>query len=818
MSEPTTGKRSSKSGSKKSSGTKGDSDSQAPPGSPAKTEPKSTPASLSGSNQDDEFDLDLKPMTDLKTNEPVSNPKPDSQRNEPSGDLPIIPLGLVGQPLQAPKNWADHLVPILSPFIGSYSRNAPQIKDVISSTEYASRIEDGLTLGEEYYRGSLLRVSHSRHPTRSEIRTSFREEYDMLNDFLTNVFQCPTESGNGYCIDRSKLVRLNTRWLQLRNLFTDELLMTGLNCSAPRWGPYGSATDIWSANDFEVLAICYRHEVESFLSRILDARKEHETIVSNAGDLTRLGIKQELTGEMGEGRKEGASLKSPFTFKPSRELTSTPREEGATRNVALETPKSMRQPPSTTPKTDDPFGKKSRITYDTDTAEGRTIPPNFRTRMMSEDPFFRGAPAQTSSSRKFQELFGSPTDDRLSNTGSKNPFRRNAYRNHSEDEDHRNEPEHEGEGDNPPPSINRFNGRSGGGQPGDSSDSSSNDERRPNRDERRDPFRRARREGREFHRRSDVEDRFVQSTRSVPEPQFDTKLKVDIIPSWDGSPETLVRWITKVNRLSAKSKTVHQQLGNLVPGRFTGSAETWYFSLPLRTREGYEQNWTTLRNGIANYYMNRSFIEKQKRRADRAHYRQSGYTRETPSEYFIRKVELLEFSYNYSDSEMITEIMNGAPTIWTSVLTPHLFNKLVEFQHTLRFHEDHLLALNARVTRYDEPLPWKRDHGSRNPFESFKSVRTNLIGASNKLPAPPFPKDDNNVSKRKTPESLGVRPCRHCGSAKHWDNECKYARRAQKIARTNLAMAEEEDELANQEYDDAYFGLDSEDEGDQTGF
>ncbi|EFI26718.1 hypothetical protein CC1G_15639 [Coprinopsis cinerea okayama7 len=737
MSEPTTGKRSSKSGSKKSSGTKGDSDSQAPPGSPAKTEPKSTPASLSGSNQDDEFDLDLKPMTDLKTNEPVSNPKPDSQRNEPSGDLPIIPLGLVGQPLQAPKNWADHLVPILSPFIGSYSRNAPQIKDVISSTEYASRIEDGLTLGEEYYRGSLLRVSHSRHPTRSEIRTSFREEYDMLNDFLTNVFQCPTESGNGYCIDRS------------------------LNCSAPRWGPYGSATDIWSANDFEVLAICYRHEVESFLSRILDARKEHETIVSNAGDLTRLGIKQELTGEMGEGRKEGASLKSPFTFKPSRELTSTPREEGATRNVALETPKSMRQPPSTTPKTDDPFGKKSRITYDTDTAEGRTIPPNFRTRMMSEDPFFRGAPAQTSSSRKFQELFGSPTDDRLSNTGSKNPFRRNAYRNHSEDEDHRNEPEHEGEGDNPPPSINRFNGRSGGGQPGDSSDSSSNDERRPNRDERRDPFRRARREGREFHRRSDVEDRFVQSTRSVPEPQFDTKLKVDIIPSWDGSPETLVRWITKSQ------------------GALQGAPKRGTSVFRFEPAKG-------LSSKSRNDELIELIIDKRLHQGD-AH-------------------------------EMITEIMNGAPTIWTSVLTPHLFNKLVEFQHTLRFHEDHLLALNARVTRYDEPLPWKRDHGSRNPFESFKSVRTNLIGASNKLPAPPFPKDDNNVSKRKTPESLGVRPCRHCGSAKHWDNECKYARRAQKIARTNLAMAEEEDELANQEYDDAYFGLDSEDEGDQTGF
>lgn len=70
--------------------------------------------------------------------------------------------------------------------------------------------------------------------------------------------------------------------------------------------------------------------------------------------------------------------------------------------------------------------------------------------------------------------------------------------------------------------------------------------------------------------------------------------------------------------------------------------------------------------------MNCAFLDKQKARANRASYRDTGNGRETPSEYVIRKLELLQFVYNYTDRELINEIMEGAPSYWSPIITPHL--------------------------------------------------------------------------------------------------------------------------------------------------
>lgn len=80
---------------------------------------------------------------------------------------------------------------------------------------------------------------------------------------------------------------------------------------------------------------------------------------------------------------------------------------------------------------------------------------------------------------------------------------------------------------------------------------------------------------------------------------------------------------------------------------------------------------------------------------------------------------------------------------------------------------------------------------------------------------PQFPKDDATVSKRGTPEEKGARPCRHCGSGKHWDPDCKYARKGIRQARVNVVQTTEEDHQAQEDYDDLYYNLPSEDESNE---
>ncbi|TFK33910.1 hypothetical protein BDQ12DRAFT_765496 [Crucibulum laeve] len=312
----------------------------------------------------------------------------------------------------------------------------------------------------------------------------------------------------------------------------------------------------------------------------------------------------------------------------------------------------------------------------------------------------------------------------------------------------------------------------------------------------------------------------ISATQTEIQPQFDSKLKVDIIPTWDGTADDLGRWISKINRLSERSEMVFKQLGSLVPTRLTGSAETWYYSQGPEIRYEIEQNWDTLREAIGAYYMNRSFMDKQKSRANKAHYRERGHTNETPSEYYIRKNDLLEFVYDYMDVEMINEIMNGAPSYWASILTPHLHLTLRDFQLAIKYHEDNLMRLDPYRTqfnapKYDSSLPSRENPNSRNPFNQYRNAKTNLVGWSKSTSTPQFPKDDTNISPRGTPEEKGARPCRHCGSSKHWDRDCKYARKGERNARVNAVLSTAEDHEALDEYESLYYDMASDSENEQ---
>lgn len=52
----------------------------------------------------------------------------------------------------------------------------------------------------------------------------------------------------------------------------------------------------------------------------------------------------------------------------------------------------------------------------------------------------------------------------------------------------------------------------------------------------------------------------------------------------------------------------------------------------------------------------------------------------------------------------------------------------------------------------------------------------------------------------------------NCGSGKHWDPECKYSRKGERKARTNLSVTNSEDIEAQNNYNELYYGLQSEDE------
>ncbi|THU86127.1 hypothetical protein K435DRAFT_868588 [Dendrothele bispora CBS 962.96] len=133
-----------------------------------------------------------------------------------------------------------------------------------------------------------------------------------------------------------------------------------------------------------------------------------------------------------------------------------------------------------------------------------------------------------------------------------------------------------------PPHLNSFIQQPGGDP--DPSDSDGDDHRgRDNREGRSNRGNRSDGTKGEDERKDEI----TSNSRYV----FDQKLKHDTVPQWDGNTDSIIRWILKVNDLASYSPAVNQQLGSIVPRRLQGTAEVWYFSIPLAKRRKLEESW-----------------------------------------------------------------------------------------------------------------------------------------------------------------------------------------------------------------------------------
>ena len=120
------------------------------------------------------------------------------------------------------------------------------------------------------------------------------------------------------------------------------------------------------------------------------------------------------------------------------------------------------------------------------------------------------------------------------------------------------------------------------------------------------------------------------------------------------------------------------------------------------------------------------------------------------------------------DTETIQAIMMEVPGMFASIINPQYQKTLRKFQNVVKYHEESLEKLEAPILQ--PPCLPKWEYVST--CFSYHRANINLVRWPKNIETLSFPKDDSNVSPRKTPDSMGMRPCRHCGSRKHWDNEC----------------------------------------------
>ena len=320
---------------------------------------------------------------------------------------------------------------------------------------------------------------------------------------------------------------------------------------------------------------------------------------------------------------------------------------------------------------------------------------------------------------------------------------------------------------------------------------------------------------------------------SPKETHFDTKLKPEIIPTWDGDEKEIVRWIIQLDELSQRSASVFKGMGDVVPTRFRGKASAWWYSLPASHRENVSQDWDSIKREIQAYWMNQTWVNKTQLRALEAKYREREHYRETPTEYYIQKLELLQFVYKFTPLQIMSEVLRKAPQLWSIVLNPYSFTDLAAFQTAIKFNEGLLIELGDQYDKDrsyrpsstqqrsylagSKPNSKDKNHFQRRTnFQKTTTTRAYAIGWNDPSRKPPHPRDDSNVSKGRTPADYGARGCMFCGSTKHWDRECKFNKgNAVQWTRAYHVGSNPDDMFAEAEYELCY--LDSQELSDSEG-
>lgn len=568
-----------------------------------------------------------------------------------------------------------------------------------------------------------------------------------------------------FAVVKDNLLKLNVALRKIRDNAAEDFQMNGLRLPwMPTWGFAGSIDQWYNRNDTECMAACFRVEVERFLSLVLAQQPK------SSRKSTR--ERSSIVPDDKEGRVRDHGSISQVLRNKDKQWDNL---RGKTRSflqptISAYTPSRCFAEDMVDPKRPTSFQRNTR---DRPPHVVSSTPSKGEERKRSDTGLRQhgrnngGPPSDDSDSSDNSNRGGPPNRDRGAHRrNSQSPIR------------HRPR----GNGDPDDPDDEPSDGSNGG-----------NGGNRCN-----------------FNR-----DRNLRNQENIKgttdEPRFDNKLKPESIPTWDGDMNSIIRWEVQINAIAKRSPIIFKQLGQLVPTRLRDNAEIWYYSQSEKRQDQLEEDWDTLRSGINAYYMNRTWMDDQKSTANKASFREPRFSKESPSEYFICKKDLLTHVYEYNDTQLICEIMEGAPTSWINVVTPHLYDELDEFQGVIRFHEKDLSRLSYRSYKnYDNQNNYSQP-GNPNSFER----RAHLVGSSPNLPPPQFLKDDSNISKRRTPEDKGARPCRHCGSGKHWDNECKYSRRGIRKARMNhIETTTTEDKEAQQEYDDLYYGLSSDEDSD----
>ncbi|KAF8750408.1 zinc finger protein [Rhizoctonia solani] len=276
-----------------------------------------------------------------------------------------------------------------------------------------------------------------------------------------------------------------------------------------------------------------------------------------------------------------------------------------------------------------------------------------------------------------------------------------------------------------------------------------------------------------------------QGNNRITDVHFDYRIKIkDVLTSWDGNPDSLVEWVTSVDRLCERGPYIHAEIAKQLPFLFTKDALLWFNSMTTPTQHFLMQRWSDMKFALGRFFLTQQHLASLK--------------------------NLIDFCYNFDDIATISEILKGAPLQWqTLIFLPEHLNDWENFINAIQQRSALLQDWNGYIDdKKDRSMGnFSSSYGRKDLKKALKALKaeskakkiakSHTVKTSTPRKSYKFPQNDRVISKV-TPESKGARSCRHCGSPKHWDRDCTGPKSLnKKEAKTYFASITDEDEEYN---------------------
>ncbi|QRV72120.1 Undecaprenyl phosphate-alpha-4-amino-4-deoxy-L-arabinose arabinosyl transferase [Ceratobasidium sp. AG-Ba] len=301
-------------------------------------------------------------------------------------------------------------------------------------------------------------------------------------------------------------------------------------------------------------------------------------------------------------------------------------------------------------------------------------------------------------------------------------------------------------------------------------------------------------------------------------PHLDVKLKMEVIPEFDGDPDELYEWMDQIQRFIAMGLNENNRLTQAIPFRFKDEAKQWWYQFSEAQRLRMSTDWQLLCNRLISFFWTPTWITEARNKALAAKYRDSGHYKETPVQFALRKKKLIDMVENWNDLTVIAEVARSAPTQWRTIVNHEEIADWATYVTRIKEQEDllqdwpkhhssgHVSSDTVREVMKAIKAERHKRHGHK---ANAHAVDSKGFKSKGKQPDKfkgyrrPFNPDDSNVTKHKkgTPKSRGMRGCIHCGSKMHYDKECKHNKSNANNVQVYFAGTTEEEQASFAEYE-----------------